>query len=141
MSVVASYGFVELIWRNIEREGNMATDGTFRTNRERRSIRSGNIFQKPMGVCVSITHNGMRQNINNGKENKENNGTNVLPDSLGWDAMIRDAKKRIEDLKFSIELFEKKKAAGERWPGAQSEDQGARRNTALFKTLRQFPAS
>jgi hypothetical protein len=33
--------------------------------------------------------------------------------------MIRDAKKRIEDLKFSIELFEKKKAAGDRWPGAQ----------------------
>jgi len=46
-----------------------------------------------------------------------------LPDSLAWDAMIRDAKKRIEELKLAIELFEKKKAAGERWPGAQSEDQ------------------
>jgi hypothetical protein len=61
----------------------------------------------------------MGQEIKNGRENNE---TNALPDSLGWDAMIRDAKKRIEDLKFSIELFERKKAAGERWPGAQSED-------------------
>lgn len=39
---------------------------------------------------------------------------------LGWEAMIRDARKRIEDLKFSIEVFEKKKAAGEPWPGVQS---------------------
>ena len=38
-------------------------------------------------------------------------------DILGWDAMIRDATKRIEDLKFSIKLFEKRKAAGEPWPG------------------------
>jgi len=44
---------------------------------------------------------------------------------LAWDAMIRDAKKRIEELKLAIELFEKKKAAGERWPGAQSGDQDA----------------
>ena len=28
--------------------------------------------------------------------------------SLGWGAMIRDARKRIEDLKFSIEVFEKR---------------------------------
>ena len=59
------------------------------------------------------------------KDVKDKNETNVLPDSLAWDAMIRDAKKRIEELKLAIELFEKKKAAGERWPGAQSEDQGA----------------
>jgi len=32
--------------------------------------------------------------------------------------MIRDARKRIEDLKFSIQVFEKKKAAGEPWPSA-----------------------
>ena len=57
------------------------------------------------------------------KNVKDKNETNVLPDSLAWDAMIRDAKKRIEELKLAIELFEKKKAAGERWPGAQSEDQ------------------
>ena len=57
------------------------------------------------------------------KDVKDKNETNVLPDSLAWDAMIRDAKKRIEELKLAIELFEKKKAAGERWPGAQSEDQ------------------
>jgi hypothetical protein len=79
----------------------MGTDGTFRTNRERRSI---------------------RQQMRNGRKNNE---VIVLPDSLAWDAMIRDAKKRIEELKLAIESFEKKKAAGERWPGAQSEDQDA----------------
>jgi hypothetical protein len=73
----------------------MGTEGTFRSNRERRSI---------------------RLQIRNAKEN---NLANILPDSLAWDAMIRDAKKRIEDLKFSIEQFEKKKAAGERWPGVR----------------------
>ena len=57
-----------------------------------------------------------------GKNVKDKNETTVLPDSLAWDAMIRDAKKQIEDLKLAIGLFEKKKAAGERWPGAQSED-------------------
>jgi len=119
----------------------MRLDRRFRTSRERRSIRTGNIFQKPMGVCVCITETGTRQNINTIHQVKQSNGTSALPDSLGWDAMIRDAKKRIEDLKFSIEQFEKKKAAGERWPGAQSEDQGARRNNALFKTMPQFPAS
>jgi len=56
---------------------------------------------------------------------KNDNETDVLPDSLGWDAMIRDAKKRIEDLELLIRQWEKKKAAGERWPGAQSQDQGA----------------
>ena len=61
----------------------------------------------------------MVQKIEDGRNKNE---SNVLPDSLAWDAMIRDAKKRIEDLKAAIELFEKKKAAGERWPGAQSED-------------------
>ena len=59
------------------------------------------------------------------KDVKDKNENSVLPDSLAWDAMIRDAKKRIEELKLAIELFEKKKAAGERWPGAQSEDQDA----------------
>ena len=34
--------------------------------------------------------------------------------------MIRDARKRIEDLNFSIKVFEKKKATGEPWPGTQS---------------------
>ncbi len=73
------------------------------------------------GVCLSVTENGMGPM----KNVKDKNETNVLPDSLAWDAMIRDAKKRIEELKLAIELFEKKKAAGERWPGAQSEDQDA----------------
>jgi hypothetical protein len=34
--------------------------------------------------------------------------------------MIRDARKRIEDPKFSIEVFGQKKASGEKWPGEQS---------------------
>jgi hypothetical protein len=87
--------------------GHMGINGTFRTNRERRFI---------------------RQQTRNARGNNE---TNVLLDSLAWDAMIRDAKKRIEDLKFSIELFERKKAAGERWPRAQSEDQGAGEQPAV----------
>ncbi len=73
------------------------------------------------GVCLSVMENGMGPM----KDVKDKNETNVLPDSLAWDAMIRDAKKRIEELKLAIELFEKKKAAGERWPGAQSEDKDA----------------
>ena len=94
----------------------MGTDGRFRSNRERRSIRL------------------------NMRSVRENNERNVLPESLGWDAMIRDAKRRIEDLKFSIDLFERKKAAGERWPGVRSEEQGAARQNAV-RTLLQFPAS
>ena len=37
----------------------------------------------------------------------------------GWDAMIRDAKKRILDLEFSISVFERRKEAGEPWPGLE----------------------
>ena len=88
--------------------GNMGTDGTFRTNRERHS--------------------------------RGSNETNILPESLAWDAMIRDARKRIEELKFSIELFEKKKAAGERWPTPRPEEQGAAQHDAVSGTT-QVPAS
>ena len=44
---------------------------------------------------------------------------------LGWDALIRDARKRIEDLMFSIKVFEKRKATGEPCPGAQSKGQNS----------------
>jgi len=44
-------------------------------------------------------------------------------DGLAWDAMIRDARKRIEDLNYSIKVFEKKKAAGEICPVKQSDCQ------------------
>lgn len=57
----------------------------------------------------------MRQTSTSVKQNRKTNEYN----ELGWDAMIRDARKRIEDLNFSIALFEKKKAAGEPWPGAE----------------------
>lgn len=40
---------------------------------------------------------------------------------FGWDAMIRDARKKIEDLNFSIKVFEQRKAMGEPWPGTQSQ--------------------
>ena len=86
---------------------NRRTIRTFRTNGERRSI-----AEEMRSV-------------------RENNRTNFFPESLAWDAMIRDAKKQIEELKFSIELFERKKAAGERWPEAQSEDQGGARQQAV----------
>jgi hypothetical protein len=51
--------------------------------------------------------------------------------ALGWDAMIRDARKRIEDLKFSIELFERRKAAGEPWPGEQLTDHSQQRQHSV----------
>lgn len=54
---------------------------------------------------------------------KSGPGAKTIGDSaIGWDAMIRDARKRIEDLQFSIKVFEKKKADGEQWPGIQSID-------------------
>jgi len=40
----------------------------------------------------------------------------------GWDAMIADAKKRIGQLQSAIQVFEKKKTAGEKWPGVQIDD-------------------
>ena len=79
----------------------------------------------------------MGQKMENGRDS---NGREVLPDSLGWDAMIRDAKKRIKDLELLIKVLEKKKEAGEPWPGVQSQDQGAARQHAV-RTILQFPAS
>jgi len=36
-----------------------------------------------------------------------------------WDDAIKDAKQRIRDLQFSLSVFQKRKAAGERWPGLE----------------------
>lgn len=47
---------------------------------------------------------------------KENRKTLTGSGDLGWDAMIRDARKRIADLHYSIEVFEKKKQAGDYCP-------------------------
>jgi hypothetical protein len=69
-----------------------------------------------------------------GRNFKEENEGKVLPDSLAWDAMIRDAKNRIEELQLAIEIFEKKKAAGERWPGAQSQEQGSAQQRSFSDT-------
>lgn len=41
-------------------------------------------------------------------------------DEDGWDAMIRDAKKKIEDLNFSIQVFQRRKASGEQCPATES---------------------
>jgi hypothetical protein len=57
------------------------------------------------------------------KGNQRTDVKYLTSETLGWDAMIRDAKKRIEDLNFSIKVFERKKAAGEPWPGTQSDHQ------------------
>ena len=65
------------------------------------------------------------------KDVKDNHGTSFLPDSLGWDAMIRDAKRRMEDLRFSIAILESKKAAGEPWPGLRPENQGAAKQRSV----------
>lgn len=54
----------------------------------------------------------MRQVSNNVKRNRKTNEV----ESIGWDAMIRDARKRIADLQYSIEVFEKRKLAGETCP-------------------------
>jgi len=61
----------------------------------------------------------MRQTSNVVKKNRETSADNAL----GWDAMIRDARKRIEDLNYSIKVFEKRKASGDPYPAAQSEGQ------------------
>lgn len=74
------------------------------------------------------------------KDETENSDPDILPDSLGWDAMIRDAKKRIKDLELLIRLLEKRKAAGERWPGEQAQDQDAAQREAVRRLL-QFPSS
>jgi hypothetical protein len=79
----------------------------------------------------------MRQEM---KDGGEQDPESAIPDSLGWDAMIRDAKKRIKDLELLIRVLEKKKEAGERWPGVQSQGQGAGRQQAV-RTILQFPAS
>lgn len=34
----------------------------------------------------------------------------------GWDIPIAEAKQRIQDLEFSVRVFERKKAAGESYP-------------------------
>ena len=43
----------------------------------------------------------------------------------GWDSLIAEAKQRIQDLDFSIQVFERKKAAGEKCPnGVPLSDSG-----------------
>jgi hypothetical protein len=37
--------------------------------------------------------------------------------SVGWDAAIEDAKKRILKLRRTIQVFETQRDAGEPWPG------------------------
>ncbi len=41
----------------------------------------------------------------------------------GWDKAIQEAKRSIDKLETAINVFEKKKAAGEPWPGTQSQGQ------------------
>jgi hypothetical protein len=60
---------------------------------------------------------------------------------IGWDAMIRDARKRIADLHYSIEVFEKRKLAGESCPvemqlgGQNLRHYGVAGGVLVFKTL------
>jgi hypothetical protein len=40
----------------------------------------------------------------------------------GWDAVIAEAKQRIEDLQYSVVIFERKKAANEPFPPVPQSD-------------------
>ena len=42
--------------------------------------------------------------------------------SIGWDAAIKDAEKRILKLRRAIEVFRKQRDIGEPWPGVQELD-------------------
>jgi hypothetical protein len=48
----------------------------------------------------------------------------------GWDAWIAEAKQRIQDLEFSIKIFERKKAAGEPCPAASPQSDSEMINEA-----------
>jgi len=61
----------------------------------------------------------MRQSSRQVNKNRKTDANNPL----GWDAMIRDARKKIEDLNYAIKVFETRKEAGEPWPGTQPENQ------------------
>jgi hypothetical protein len=90
---------------------------------------AGNSFclaadDQEMCAVAALRQNAEGDSMGQGTRNDRGNGeSGVFPDSLAWDAMIRDAKKRIEELQLAIEIFEKKKAAGERWPGSPSAEQ------------------
>jgi hypothetical protein len=43
----------------------------------------------------------------------------------GWDNAIEEAKKNIDRLETAINVFEKKKAEGEPWPGTQTRGENA----------------
>jgi hypothetical protein len=74
-----------------------------------------------------ITGDIMRHLSNHVKGNRKTDEGS----SIGWDAMIRDARKKIEDLRFSIEVFERKKAAGEKWPGRQCDLQNVQQQHSI----------
>jgi hypothetical protein len=42
---------------------------------------------------------------------------NLSKSTKRWDRVIREAKAQIERLQTAINIFEKKKAVGEPWPG------------------------
>jgi|SRR6185437_1278831 len=49
------------------------------------------------------------------KNNAQKKSLKALPE---WDAAIADAKKKISDLEFSIEVFQRAKREGRLWPGS-----------------------
>lgn len=63
----------------------------------------------------------MRQTSDCVKENRKTTSGN----SLSWDAMIRDARKRIEDLNYSIKVFERSKELGEMCPSELAREEQA----------------
>jgi hypothetical protein len=62
----------------------------------------------------------MPQMSTNDKKNRRNKTTvQRARKMLGWDKIIHDARRRIQNLEYSIAVCERKKAAGEPWPGLQ----------------------
>jgi hypothetical protein len=52
------------------------------------------------------------------------NSDKSVEKSHGWDALIAEAKGRIQDLEYSVLVFERKKAACEPFPHVPQSDRG-----------------
>ena len=44
----------------------------------------------------------------------------------GWDQVILEARRRIRNLRFTIKVYQERKARGEPWPGTQTQGSAGR---------------
>lgn len=50
--------------------------------------------------------------------NRKKQGQNVSEQRIAsWDDAIADAKRRLKDIEFALQVFEERKKNGEPWPG------------------------